>query len=914
MNAQADTQRAELRLAFLRHLPKRAEAIGRRGRHFCRDGWDINGLSLLFDDVQRLAGVSGRYGVLEISEQLLALEDLLGRFLNAEALPDHAADTRISQLLDELTPNAPEGVSLATPANTAATGTRHIESARAEIAPPHYWRRWVEDAAAAERVPTTFAANEPLPLPPDLAAERPAQQAPLEAATIRSEASALAVAEVTIEPAAKAPTNSGPRVAPITKLPPKAPTPPAMPQRPHHRLYHLTDSSPLAAELDQRLEALGYELELIDSGEELKEILGALAPDAIIVDAPFLSELEGIGAALRSTRERSGARVALLALSDEDSVPIRLAARRAGADALLIKPPGVDEVLAKLQELLTGGAVEDKFRILVVEDDRSQALFAESILRNAGMDALVVTDAFEVLDAMARFKPDMVLMDLYMPQCDGTELTALIREREEFLNTPIVFLSGESDQDKHFEALSVGGDDFLSKPIRPKYLIASVTNRVQRARALRQRVSAPVPRDPATGLYYRAHLLDRLNDTLGADNVRQRAGGVLFLEIDGVSTLRERLGLSGVEQLLGNAAAFLVTQLDDNEIATRYGDGSLVVFSPERDDAVLEARAADLRRLLVGHAFGIAAQPLRIRVSIGVCAFRHGFADAGALLNTAERASREARGHERGVHRFEPPKRIEDEQNIALVAAIRNAIEHENFELLYQPIVALQGGEEAQYQTLLRLRDDHGQLHTAAKILPLATRAGLMLDIDRWVLTQSMRVLDQRRLEHRPVKLFVNQSAASLSAAGQAGWLVSQLHTGRVDGKSLVIELSLDDISLQIEGVKEFCGALVASGVQFCLSRFESGLEGDGVLDQLPVQYIKLAAKYLGATHTSVLRDELRLIVDRAHRRGLSVIAQRVEHAEAAATLWMSGIDYIQGNLVQLAERELEFDFQTAVL
>ena len=56
MHAQAETQqRAELRLAFLRHLPKRAEAIGRRGRRFCRDGWDINGLSLLYEDVQRLA-------------------------------------------------------------------------------------------------------------------------------------------------------------------------------------------------------------------------------------------------------------------------------------------------------------------------------------------------------------------------------------------------------------------------------------------------------------------------------------------------------------------------------------------------------------------------------------------------------------------------------------------------------------------------------------------------------------------------------------------------------------------------------------------------------------------------------------------------------------------------------------------
>jgi diguanylate cyclase (GGDEF)-like protein len=900
MHAQADTQRAELRLAFLRHLPKRAEAIGRRGRRFCREGWDINGLSLLLDDVQRLAGVSGRYGVLEVSEQLLALEEVLGRFLGAESLPDAAANERIVQLLDDLAPTLPEAAEPQDPGEAGAV--RHAESARAEIAPPHYWRRWVEDA--------------PPPVPIGRGPKRvetPAGETPRAArAEILPDVPGLGSGSTPIPDRERSVAQR--RVAPITKVsPPPAPVV-EPPKRPHHRLYHLTDSSPLAVELDQRLEASGYELELLDSGEELREILSALAPDAVIVDAAFANALEELGPTLRAARERSGAPVALLVLSNEDSVPVRLAARRAGANALLIKPPGVDEVLAKLEELLAGGQEDDKYRILVVEDDRSQALFAESILRNAGMDALVVTEAFEVLEAMDRFKPDLVLMDLYMPHCDGTELTALIREREEFLNTPIVFLSGESDQDKHYEALSVGGDDFLSKPIRPKYLIASVNNRVQRARALRQRSASRDPRDPATGLYHRAHLLDRLNDALGGEDARERRGGVLFLEIDGVATLRERLSLSGVEQVLGDAAAFLVGQLDGDEIASRYGDGCLVVLSPEREEATLEARASHLRGLMVGRAFNAGGQPLRIRVSIGVCAFRHGFVDAGALLNAAERASRQARGSERGVHRFEPPKRIEDEQAAALLAALRTAAERDAFELLYQPIVALQGGDEAQYQTLLRLRDEHGTLHAAAQILPLATRAGLMPDVDRWVLTHSLGVLEQRRGENRPVRLFVSQSAASMTATGQAEWLVAQLQARRLDGSALVIELALDDISSQIDVIKDFCATLVPSGVRFCLSRFERGLEGDSVLEQLPVDYIKLATKYQGAASASNLRDDLRVIVERAHRRGLSVIAQRVEDAQSAATLWMSGIDYIQGNLVQLAERELEFDFQTAVL
>ena len=910
MHAQAETQqRAELRLAFLRHLPKRAEAIGRRGRRFCRDGWDINGLSLLYEDVQRLAGVSGRYGVLEVSEQLLALESVLGEFLEREALPDAEACERIVHLLDDLAPHIPE---VRTERNDpAASAARYVDSPRAELAPPNYWRRWTPDAAPA--VPVDRAANDAEVAYEQYLAAHANDPKP----SVSAEGTARA--RSTPVPESKRPEapRKGGRKAPITVIPepaPAPPPPPPVPRPPHHRLYHLTHSGELAVQLDQKLEALGYELELIDSAQELKEILSALAPDAIIVDAWFLPELESLGSVLRTTRERSGSRVRLLALSDEDSVQARLSARRAGADALMIRPASADDVLQRLQDLLAGDPSSTTYRILVVEDDRSQALFAESILRNAGMDALVVTDAFEVLDAMQRFKPDLVLMDLYMPQCDGTELTALIREREEFLNTPIVFLSGESDQDKHYEALAVGGDDFLSKPIRPKYLIASVDNRVRRARALQQRQAARDPRDPATGLHHRGFLLDRLNEVLGAENVRDRSGGVLFLEIDGVATLRERLGLSGLEQLLGDAAAFLVKQLEDAQIASRYSDGCIVVFDPERDDPGLEIRAAELRARLATQAFNINNLPLRLRTSVGVCAFRHGFPDAGALLNAAERASREARGTERGVHRFEPPRKVEDEQAAALLAAIKAAIEQDGFELLYQPIVALQGGDEAQYQTLLRLRDDLGRLHAAAAIVPLAVRAGLILEVDRWVLMQTLRVLDERRDDARPVKLFVSQCAASMVAPGQAAWLISQLQARRLEGPALVIELALDDIGPHMLGVTEFCSALVPHGVKFCLSRFEGGADGDAVLEQLPVDYIKLAPKYLAAAAAPGLRDELRVIVDRAHRRGLAVIAPRVEDAQSAATLWMSGIDYIQGNLVQLATRELDFDFQAAVL
>jgi DNA-binding response OmpR family regulator len=130
-----------------------------------------------------------------------------------------------------------------------------------------------------------------------------------------------------------------------------------------------------------------------------------------------------------------------------------------------------------------GTGDEPPYRVLIVEDDRAQALFAEGVLNGAGIEALVASEPRDVIDTMMRTRPDLVLMDLHMPGLSGTELTALIREHEVFLHTPIVFLTGDPDPEKQYEVLECGADDFLQKPIRPRHLIAAIESRVKRARA-----------------------------------------------------------------------------------------------------------------------------------------------------------------------------------------------------------------------------------------------------------------------------------------------------------------------------------------------------------------------------------------------------------------------------------------------
>ncbi len=844
------SQQEEYRLAFLRHLPKRIEAVEQRIHRYKREGWETEGMSLLNDDVQRLAGASGRYDLLEPSQHLLTLEQMLGEHLARKSLPDAQQSERMLSLTAAIS------------ASLAGRPATQQQVAHSEIAPDHYWRRWVADAPEPGSMPAPTAVDD-----------------------------ATATAAV------------------------RAPRPEASASTTPRRIYHLSDGNPLAFEISQRLEADGYEVEPVENVQELAELLLSLSPQMVLVGNSHMADLANVGVTRRDVQLRSqNQRIQLVALAAEDNLQSRLDARRAGVDVLLLPPFNAAEVVRQLQDLLTPAA-EEKLRILIVEDDRAQALFAQSVLSNAGMQAQVEQDPLLVLDALESLHPDLVLMDLHMPHANGVELTALIREHSAFKQTPIVFLSGENDPDARFEAINAGGDDFLGKPIRPKHLIAAVQNRVRRTRSMQQQSPSLGARDEATGLHRRAFVLDRVNDALGANTDRHSiGGGTLFLEIDGAAALRDRLGLGALEQLLVAAGRVLADAIGDEYTAARINDGAFLILALNLDDNALDALAKRLRDHLMQHAFEAGGKGMRLRASVGVCPLRFGFGDASTLLNTTERVCREARISDQGVKRFEPLKASELDQETSLVEQLREAIHNDGFGLIYQPIVAVQGGQHAQYQTLLRMRDANGRLRSAAELLPLAERAKLMIDIDRWVLTRALSVIRQQRDSGRMVRLFVPQAMTTFSAGDQAGWLKGELAAQELEGSALVLECRLEDALLNPPALVSFAIAMRDDGVQLGLGQFEQTADANRLLEQIPLGFIKLAAKYVAGNVPQELRDDLRMMIDHAHRLGIQVIGHRVEDAQSAATLWMSGIDFIQGNLVQTAAGALDFDFNVAVL
>ncbi|MEE7566731.1 EAL domain-containing protein, partial [Xanthomonas sp. Kuri4-3] len=297
---------------------------------------------------------------------------------------------------------------------------------------------------------------------------------------------------------------------------------------------------------------------------------------------------------------------------------------------------------------------------------------------------------------------------------------------------------------------------------------------------------------------------------------------------------------------------------------------------------------------------------VHLRCAIGHGALSQDFGDAGSALEAMERTALQARLRSDGVLVYTAPSREERQEQLHWVAG--------QLELAYQPIVAVAGGETAQYQVLLRLRQPDGTLLSAAQVVPAAEAAGRIADLDQQVMDHALGLLQQYQHATPPLRLFVSQSPRTLAREAFADWLLASLAERAIVPTALVVDLRLDDALIHTVTVQRFCARLMPVGVQFCLSQFETTDEANALLGQLPLGFVRMANRFAGSHGNLALRDELRGAIDLAHRHGLQIIGQRIEDPQAAAAMWMSGVDFIQGNLVQTVGKDLNFDFQTAVL
>ncbi len=246
-------------------------------------------------------------------------------------------------------------------------------------------------------------------------------------------------------------------------------------------VYVFSSDPTFSNELSTALRFYDHEVVGFSDLDEFRSAILVRAPQAVVLDIDSDSG--------RRAREAIASRVVTtfpaIYVSSTDVFDDRLQAVREGAEGYFIKPLDVQALSARISEKIAKNAVHS-YRILVVDDDDFFLSFFDAVLSSAGMHVKAIMDPSQILDAMKKFKPELVLTDLHMPQCNGIEMAKIIRQNNHYLDIPIVFLSSETEMQKQLGALETGADDFLTKPIDPEKLISSISSRAERYRNLRK--------------------------------------------------------------------------------------------------------------------------------------------------------------------------------------------------------------------------------------------------------------------------------------------------------------------------------------------------------------------------------------------------------------------------------------------
>lgn len=380
--------------------------------------------------------------------------------------------------------------------------------------------------------------------------------------------------------------------------------------------------SDLSSKLTEQLGHFGIENQVVKNQQEFEALAEQYTPCACIIDIDFGGELNGLE--LMEQYSQSHAHdIPKVFVSQHDSAPIeqRLMASRAGSIHFFVKP-SVPQLIRSVEPYY-GSHSEEAYRVLIVDDSRSQALYCDRALTNAGMNTHVITNPMDVLNAIETFDPEIIVMDMYMPGCTGTELASVIRQQPEYIRIPIVFLSGEEDLNKQLDAMSQGGDDFLTKPVDPNHLSTTVQNRGQRARVL----NSLIVRDSLTGLYNHTHILDRLSQACRVANEHQTNLCFAMVDIDFFKKVNDNYGHPVGDKVISALSLFLKQRLRKSDSIGRYGGEEFAVILPNTTGEDALHFLNDIREVFSQLEHSAGNTDFKVSFSCGICSLTPDNAD-----------------------------------------------------------------------------------------------------------------------------------------------------------------------------------------------------------------------------------------------------------------------------------------------
>lgn len=410
--------------------------------------------------------------------------------------------------------------------------------------------------------------------------------------------------------------QTDPDVAPGFELPPAASWRGEAADRGQRLIYLWDDDPDFRAQLAGQLGCFGYRVRVFPRRDALAAAVKEERPAALILDVMVPSDRPGGPPGLATMTTASEAAIPCIFVSDRDDFETRLQAVRAGGNAYCTKPIKMVELL-DLLDRFTNPHPPEPINVLVVDDDRALAQLHATELEEAGMVARAFSDPEQVPRVLETFSADLVLMDMYMPGCSGPELARLLRQMPGHVSLPIIYVSSETDVERQHQALAVGADGFLTKPIEPARLVAEVGLRAERMRLLH----SLMVRDGLTGLFNHNAITQFLEFAIANAKRISRSLAFAMIDVDHFKSVNDTYGHPTGDQVLMALSRTLRLRLRETDVVGRYGGEEFAVVLNGVNARAAKRILDDLRLSFAGVTFHADGQEFHCTFSGGVSDF-----------------------------------------------------------------------------------------------------------------------------------------------------------------------------------------------------------------------------------------------------------------------------------------------------
>jgi diguanylate cyclase (GGDEF)-like protein/PAS domain S-box-containing protein len=413
-------------------------------------------------------------------------------------------------------------------------------------------------------------------------------------------------------------------------------------------------------------------------------------------------------------------------------------------------------------------------------------------------------------------------------------------------------------------------------------------------------------RDPVTGLFNRSRMLECVDNAVAGATNGKKGQSLLLVEPDNWKALVAGIGLSKADELLAAFAGRVRMLLGTDDVAGMLGEHTFGVVLDSRDDDATREWISNLQQSISADIFDVGERSLSLTASIGGSLLGEKNANADQLLNEAAQALRMAQslgGNKIELNDPAAGEKADHERDRYWLDLLKDSLEKNGLVLYHQQIISLQDAEGDYSEILLRMNGPKGEVMPAF-FMPIAEKNGLNGAIDRWVLHRVISALQIRESRGMHTTFFVKLTADSIGDDTLLPWLAERLRRAALKHGRIVLEMTESKIMTMLRPAQEFVNGWKKLGGQFALEQFGSGLNSFQLLNHVDADYLKIDRSYMAdLPQHAESQKKIAEICEQAKTLQRQTIAEWVEDATSTSLLFACGVDFVQGNFLQIPQR-----------